>query len=136
MGKFSAFVLVFIGGITLGVLTAPRLTAQLRTGNAKQLLKTDLSGCAGKEVTVTLNEIGPGTSGPHYHPADSFTYILEGSEVYQIEGQPKVVVKAGDVLHEKPKQVHTVDNTGPVKLLVVRVAEKGQPETVRVNSKP
>jgi hypothetical protein len=42
------------------------------------------------------------SSGPHYHQGDSFTYVLEGSETYQLEGKPEVVVKAGDLLHEEP----------------------------------
>ena len=132
VGKLSIVALVFVSGVFLGT----KLTAQYRTGKTTQLLKTDVSGCDGKEVTVTLNEFGPGTSGQHYHPADSFTFILEGSEVYQVEGQSKRVVKAGELLHERPMQVHTLDNAAPVKLLVVRVAEKGQPETVRINRNP
>lgn len=86
-GKLSAFALVFVGGLFIGMLTNPNLSAQYRTGSTTQLLKSHLAGCDGKELTVTLNEFGPGTSGPHYHPTDSFTYILEGTEVYQIEKQ-------------------------------------------------
>jgi hypothetical protein len=42
------------------------------------------------------------------------------------------VVKSGEVLHEEPQQVQTVDNNTPVKLLVFRVVEKGKPLIVRV----
>ena len=66
---------------------------------------------------------------------DSFTYVLEGSEMYQLEGKPEVVVKAGDLLHEEPLKVHTVGNGGPVKLLVIRVQDKGAPDIVRVAPK-
>src|SRR5262249_1571289 len=113
----------------------PRLAAQFRAGNNRQLIKTDLVGCAGKEVIITLNEFGPGTSGTHYHQGDSFTYVLEGSETYQVDGQPEVVVKAGDLLHEPPMKIQTVRNTDRVRLLVIRIQDRGVPDIVRVPGK-
>ncbi|PYS32548.1 MAG: hypothetical protein DMG14_34270 [Acidobacteria bacterium] len=62
----------------------------------------------------------------------SFAWIIEGSEVYTVDGQPARTVKAGDLLHEEPMQMHTTENQSPVKLLVLRVVEKGKPATVRV----
>jgi quercetin dioxygenase-like cupin family protein len=62
----------------------------------------------------------------------SVVRILEGSETYTLEGHAMKTVKAGDVLHEAPMQVHTVDNLSQVKLLVVRVIEKGKEATVRL----
>jgi quercetin dioxygenase-like cupin family protein len=118
-------------GFVLGVVTAclaiPSVSAQFRTGRTATLLTTDLKGwCDGKEVAVELNEFGPGTSGKHYHPGHSFTWILEGSETYTVDGKPSRVVKPGEILHEEPQQLHTVDNDAPVKLLVFRVVEKGR----------
>jgi len=81
---------------------------------------------------VELNEFGPGTSGKHYHPGHSFTWILEGSETYAVDGKPSRRVTSGDVIHEEPQQVHTVANDAAVKLLVFRVVEKGKPLIVRV----
>jgi quercetin dioxygenase-like cupin family protein len=123
----------FIFGVLAGHMATPAAYSQLRTTKTTNLRTSDLSGwCDGKEVTVELNEAGPGTSGKHYHPAHSFTYILEGSEAYALEGEPARMVHAGDVLHEAPMQVHTVENLAPVKLLVVRVIEKGKEATVRL----
>ena len=124
---------VFVLGILVGHLTTPTAYSQFRSVKTTNLLTTDLAGwCDGKEVTIELNEVGPGTSGKHYHPAHSFTYVIEGSETYALEGQSSKMVHAGDVLHEAPMQVHTVDNVAPVKLLVVRVIEKGKEATVRL----
>ena len=124
---------MFVVGIIVGRLTIPVTYSQFRAVKLTRMLTTDLTGlCEGKQVTVELYEAGPGTSGKHYHPAHSFTYILEGSENYSIEGQPSKQVRAGDLLHEEPMQVHTADNLTPVKLLVVRVIEKGKEATVRV----
>jgi uncharacterized cupin superfamily protein len=123
----------FSAGILAGQLTISPAYGQFRTTKSERLLTTDLAGwCDGKEVTVELNEAGPGTSGKHYHPGHSFTYVIDGSESYLVEGQPAKIVTAGDVLHEAPMQLHTVDNKSPVKLLVVRVIDKGKEATVRV----
>ena len=123
----------FVAGILVANLKIPLASAQFRTVKSTRLLTTDLAGwCEGKEVTVELNEAGPGTSGKHYHPGHSFTYILDGSESYAVEGQPGRTVHAGDILHEAPMQLHTVDNLSAVKLLVIRVIEKGKQATVRI----
>jgi quercetin dioxygenase-like cupin family protein len=126
-------VTVFFLGLLTGRIMSSTALAQFRTGQVTRLLTTDLSSwCAGKEVTVELGELGAGTSGKHYHPGHSFSYVLEGSETYTIEGQAPKVVRAGDVLHEEPMQVHTVENSAPVKLLVVRIVDKGKETMVRV----
>lgn len=131
--KTCLVVSAFVLGIMVGQLSTPSAAAQFRPVKTERLLTTDLAGwCDGKEVTVELNEAGPGTSGKHHHPAHSFTYVLEGSETYAVEGEAPETVRAGDVLHEPPMQVHTVDNSTPVKLLVVRVIDKGKQATVRL----
>jgi uncharacterized cupin superfamily protein len=133
MSKLPSFGAAFVLGILVGSVFIPTAFAQFRTVKTDRLVTTDLAGwCDGKEVTVELNEAGPGTSGKHYHPAHSFTYVLEGSETYAVEGEASKTVTAGDVLHEPPMQVHTVDNLLPVKLLVVRVIDKGKQATVRL----
>ena len=58
-----------------------------------------------------MNEPGLGTSGKHYHQGHSFTWVIEGSEVYEVEGKPAKMVKAGDVLHEEPMQVPVPGDT-------------------------
>jgi quercetin dioxygenase-like cupin family protein len=119
-------------GILLGHLITPA-NAQFRTVKTTRLLATELADwCNGKEVTIELIEAGPGTSGKHYHPGHSFTYVLDGSEAYALDGQSSKTVHPGDILHEAPMQVHAVDNMSPVKLLVVRVIEKGGPASVRL----
>jgi quercetin dioxygenase-like cupin family protein len=133
MSKLPSFGAAFVLGILAGSVFIPTAFAQFRTVKTDRLVTTDLAGwCDGKEVTVELNEAAPGTSGKHYHPAHSFTYVLEGSETYTVEGQATNTVKPGDMLHETPMQVHTVENLSSVKLLVVRVIEKGKEATVRV----
>jgi quercetin dioxygenase-like cupin family protein len=132
--RLMGIMTVFCAGLMAGRFLIPTaVAAQTRSGRTTNLMTTDLSGwCDGKEVTVEVNDFGPGTSGRHYHPGHSFTWILEGSESYTLEGQPARNVTTGDLLHEAPMQVHTLENQAPVKLLVLRVAEKGKLATVRL----
>ena len=134
MKNVLSIVAALVLGILIGQTLNPRLSAQQvrRTVKTARLLTTDLGEyCNGKEVTVELNEIGPGTSGRHYHPGHSFTYVLQGSEDYALDEAPSKIVRTGDVLYEPPMKLHTVDNSEPVKLLVVRVIDKGKEATVR-----
>ena len=128
----STTIMGFLCGFLLSTLGLPVLTAQFRANQRTELLKTDLTGCPGKEVVVELNELEPGTSGKHYHQGHSLTYVLEGSEIYRREGKPETVTKRGDVLHEAPMEVPSKENAVAVKLLTVRILEKGKPLTVRV----
>lgn len=52
-----------------------------------------------------------------------------------MEGQPPETRKAGDVAYTQAKRVHEGKNasaTAPLKLVVFRIHEKGQPITVSV----
>jgi quercetin dioxygenase-like cupin family protein len=127
----SAF--VFIAGIAVGTLLPP-LSAQTRPTETKDLMTpVDLGAwCPGKQVTMQLVSAAPGTSARHYHPAHSFTWVIEGSETKTLDGKAPIVVRAGDALHESPGEIHETRNTAPVKLLVLRVMEKGKEMTVRL----
>ncbi len=124
--------IAFVSGATVGVtgLKVMAAQAQSRVAKVTQVYKADLNVCDGKEVTVSVIEAGPGTGTWHYHPGDSFTYVMEGSQVRETE-EGKAQFDAGAVFHDKPQQMHRSENSGDVKLLVVRVLEKGLPETIR-----
>ena len=133
MRMAAKFACVFFIGLVVGHWAIPVSSAQFRDVKTSRLLTTDLAGwCDGKEVTVELNEAGPGSSGKHYHSGHSFTWVVEGTQSYSVEGRLTKTVRTGEVLHEAPMEVHAVDNNSPVKLLVVRVVEKGKPATVRL----
>jgi hypothetical protein len=134
MSRFHSIVvcIAFVSGVMLG----PRLTAtvygQFRTANTVALAKTDLGDwCAGKEVTVEVQDYGAGTSGPHYHPAYSFAYVINGVQVKSTQGRA-VTTPAGQIQIEAPMEVHETVSSEPAKVLVLRIAEKGKPATVRV----
>ena len=75
-------------------------------------------------------------SKPHYHPDETFNYVLNGALKVSMDGQ-EVVVPTGCLLHIPPNMVHTAVATddGDVTYLVWRdtASEKlGKPATIEV----
>jgi hypothetical protein len=56
---------------------------------------------------------------------------LKGPKRGRFEGKPTTIVKAGDFLYDEPRRLHRTINTVPLKLLILRILEKGKPATVR-----
>jgi quercetin dioxygenase-like cupin family protein len=125
--------LSFLAGAAVTGWLAPSLRAQDRGTKNVELLRTDFGAwCEGKEVTIEIQESGPGTSGKHYHPGHAFAWIIEGSLLRTIQGGSSRTSGVGDVIHEEPMQVSETRNNLPVKALIFRVVEKGKPVTVPV----
>jgi quercetin dioxygenase-like cupin family protein len=127
----------FVAGALIGPSFVPALYptlyGQYRTANTTELLRTDLgTWCEGKEVSVEIQEYGPGTSGRHVHPAHSFAWMIEGTQVKTVQGKGSVTARPGDVLWEGPMEVHETVTPGPAKALVLRILEKGQASTTRI----
>ena len=60
------------------------------------LAAKDLAGSAGQEALMLTVEYGPGVSEPvHRHDAQAFVYMLEGSVIMQVKGQPAVTLAPG-----------------------------------------
>jgi quercetin dioxygenase-like cupin family protein len=124
-------VLIFALGLAAGVVGSGLAAQQQRTTDITRLMKKDLEGCEGKEVLVSVLSAGPGTSGYHYHPGESFTYVLEGTQTREAKGEETTTSCPGGFIYDGPMQVHRTENTTSVKLLIVRVLEKGKPESIR-----
>ena len=123
----------FLTGALVGPWVPSTARAQFRTVQTTTLMRTDLgTWCEGKEATVELQDFGAGTSGMHYHPAYSFGWVLEGSQVVTVRGKPPLIVRAGELLTDAPMEVSETTAAGPAKVLYLRIAEKGKPATVRV----
>jgi len=123
-------------GIALATFGSRSLNAQQEPLKRTMLLRTDLKGLEGKEAVVLLVEVAPAAAaGNHYHPGNEVNYVLEGSGVLEIEGKPPITLQAGTASHIPDGEAHNPKNTsatGPLKLLVFWVAEKGQPLAVPV----
>jgi quercetin dioxygenase-like cupin family protein len=96
------------------------------------LLSKELSGVAGKELSMVAVEYAPGGSDPvHTHHAQALIYVLEGSIVMQVRGGEPVTLTQGQTFYEGPDDVHVVGRnaspTAAAKFLVFFVKDKGAP---------
>lgn len=95
------------------------------------------SSLTGERMYCALVTKKRGTgSRPHYHPDETFNYVLQGALKVAMDGQ-EFVVPAGCLLHIPPNMVHTAVATdeGDAVYLVWRdmASEKlGKPTTVEV----
>ncbi len=99
------------------------------------LLRSDVHGMPGKELRVFKTTYPPGAiNTKHFHTSHVIFYILEGSGVWQEEGQPPVTLKPGDVLLTKPGTVHAHWNPSKTDNLVfseVVIVDQGMRSTVK-----
>jgi len=122
-------VTAFVAGLICASV-APGLGAQ---GKVTELKRVDLgSWCDGKEAVISIEEIAPQHQSKHWHPAYSFAWMLEGSQVRFVEGQPSQTFHVGDVTQENPGEISESDILTPTKVLLFRILEKGKPETTRL----
>jgi quercetin dioxygenase-like cupin family protein len=93
------------------------------------LIKSELTGAQGSQVSVGLAEVPPHFKGaPHLHVGDEVVFMLEGSITFTLDGKSDVTLKAGETCHIPAKQVHfgTTANE-QVKFLSIQVQESGTP---------
>ncbi|WP_328363925.1 cupin domain-containing protein [Streptomyces sp. NBC_00445] len=57
------------------------------------------AGAEARTIRVTLSPGDPGAP-PHRHPGPLFGYVTQGEILFELEGQPPRVLKAGDALFE------------------------------------
>jgi quercetin dioxygenase-like cupin family protein len=96
------------------------------------LMRHDLS-VPGREVIQVRVDFPPGlVADKHSHPGEELVYMIEGLLEYQLEGQPPVTLKAGDVLFIPAGKVHSVKNVGSGNAaeLATYIVEKGKPLVV------
>ena len=96
------------------------------------LMRNDLSA-PGREVVQVRVEFPPGlVAANHSHPGEELVYVIEGVFEYQLEGEPAVTLKAGDVLFIPAGKIHSVKNVGSGNAaeLATYIVEKGKPLVV------
>ena len=98
----------------------------------RPLLSKDLEGIPGKELSMITVEYKPGASDQvHKHHAQVLVYVLEGSIVMQVSGEPPVTLVPGQTFYEGPDDVHVVSrnasHTASAKFLVLFVKDKSTP---------
>jgi quercetin dioxygenase-like cupin family protein len=96
------------------------------------LMRNDLS-VPGREVIQVRVDFPSGlVAAEHSHPGEELVYMIEGLLEYQLEGQPPVTLKAGDVLFIPAGKIHAVKNVGSGNAaeLATYIVEKGKPLVV------
>ena len=128
--------------ITTRIMAAAALLAASALANvalAQQLgvTRNDLQrhdlNTPGREAIQTIVSIAQGVTAPrHSHPGEEIIYVLEGVLEYQLDGQPPVALKAGDVLFIPAGVVHSAKNVGSGNgaELATYIVEKGKPLVV------
>jgi quercetin dioxygenase-like cupin family protein len=88
----------------------------------------------GAHAMTIVVEYPPGDPGapPHRHTGPAFGYVLEGEMVFELEGQPERVVRAGEVFWEPGGEViHYQDGNNrddiPLRFTVTMLCEPGKP---------
>jgi quercetin dioxygenase-like cupin family protein len=109
---------------------ALRVARSQQTGiKRSELQRHDLS-ISGREAVQVRADFPPGAAVPrHTHPGEELVYVLEGTVEFQLEGQPPVTLKAGEVLFVPSGTVHTAKNVGSGNSTVFStyIVEKGKP---------
>jgi quercetin dioxygenase-like cupin family protein len=93
------------------------------------LQRQDLS-IPGHEVVQARVDLTPEAPPiKHTHPGEEIIYVLEGSLEYEIEGEPSMTFRAGDVLTVPAGAIHSVKNVGRDNAaeLATYVVEQGKP---------
>jgi quercetin dioxygenase-like cupin family protein len=90
--------------------------------------RLDQSGVDGKEIVLGTVELPQGvTIGWHSHPGDEAGYILRGSIVWKVRGQPDRELKAGDHFFNPRGSVHSVTSLEPAAVVSTWIVDKGKP---------
>jgi quercetin dioxygenase-like cupin family protein len=82
------------------------------------------------EGVTTVAEIPPGaTSKRHSHPGEDFGYLIEGTIVLMVDGEPPVTVHAGEVFFTERGRIHNARNIGTTTARAVDtyVIDRGKP---------
>ena len=103
-----------------------------KPGKVEPLLAKQLADLPGKEaLMITVSYEPGGADDIHRHDSHVFVYVLEGSIVMQVRGEPAVTLKAGQTFYEAPDDVHVVgknaSTTEPAKFLVLLIKKTNTP---------
>ena len=121
----------FVVSLFCLALAAPLLSDAQQPGGLKRtiLQRADLS-VPGREVIMALAELPVGAvAGRHTHFGEEISYVLEGTTLLLIDGQPPREVKAGESFVVPAGMVHDAKVVGdkPGKVLATYIVEKGKP---------
>src|SRR5262245_48117723 len=97
---------ILCGAAALFLAASPAVHAQVSPGvsqgaasGARKNLQNHEIRNTNREVFQSEVSLAPGAAFPrHSHHGEEFIYVLKGTWVYELDGQPPVTVKTGEVL--------------------------------------
>lgn len=97
----------------------------------RDLPRLNLDGWEVTVVELTFPPRNPSTK--HRHPGFVIGYVLEGSLLFQVEGEPEKILARGEVFFEPVGAVHaraeSASATRPARVVALVFGEKGKPLT-------
>jgi quercetin dioxygenase-like cupin family protein len=93
------------------------------------LERHDQSAVPGKEIVIGTVTLAPGAVvGFHTHPGDEAGYVLKGTLIWKVRGQPDKTLKAGDSFFNPRGSAHSiVGGDGGAAEVSSWIVDKGKP---------
>lgn len=114
------------------------LAADTPAGFTRKVLQDrDLAIPTHHSVVAQVDFAKDGAVGRHTHPGEEVGYVIEGTVVIEIDGQPAQTLKAGETFFIPAGAIHAAKNVtgGPARLVATYVVEKGKPLATPVAAK-
>lgn len=95
------------------------------------------AGLVNKEIQFVRFTLKPGHTDTtsHRHPCEVFIYVQEGTFEYREGNKKSILLKKGEMLHERPNSLHTLaknpSKTERTILLLMFLNTKGKPTYVQ-----
>jgi quercetin dioxygenase-like cupin family protein len=99
-------------------------------GFTRKMLQDQNMSISDRHAVQVLAEFVPGgAAGKHTHPGEELGYVMEGTLLLEVAGQPPRTLKAGEAFFIPAGTVHDGKNvgSGPAKVLATYIVEKGKP---------
>jgi quercetin dioxygenase-like cupin family protein len=77
-----------------------------------ELQRHDLSDIGREGVEMSIEIPAGVTTARHSHAGDDFGYVVEGTIVLMVDGQPPLTVKAGETFYTARGHIHNARNIG------------------------
>lgn len=132
----SSAALAISGTMVAGVVGGPAFAAEekeeyVSKAERTMLVEKALPNAEGKVIHIDHFKLPPGfVGGKHYHSGPVYVYVLDGTFSIDEEGKPTKTFQAGEVYEEPIGTTMQATNKSadePIELLVIQVADEGEP---------
>ena len=117
--------------IRILLISGAAILAAIARSPAKftELQRRPIPGTELEGVTTVAVIPSGASSARHSHPGADFGYLIEGTIVLQVDGNPPLTVHAGEVFFTERGRIHNARNIGttPARAVDTYVIDKGKP---------